>query len=196
MCRTYNKIGSLTTLKVHLERNSIHDFKSLKEVIDFQKSYTILRQQLVSHHENLIEQEKDILSKELPDLDAAIETQRLQTLQKQTGEIDKLKQQLNAAANHTAANFFQKLFRDVRHWNCNRKIRHKEDNLEFEVGMSIHHLVEDYQVKTNRWEFINSHFSEAARQSSLYPLSELEKKNDHRRAQQFYLWCTRGTKSS
>jgi hypothetical protein len=49
MCRTYNTIGSLTTLKLHLEENDIHDFKSLKEVINFQKSYTILWQQLISH---------------------------------------------------------------------------------------------------------------------------------------------------
>ena len=60
MCRTYNKIGSLTTLKLHLEENNIHEFKSLKEVMNFQKSYTILRQQLISYHENLIKKKKKI----------------------------------------------------------------------------------------------------------------------------------------
>ena len=61
MCRIYNTIGSLTTLKSHLENSQIYDFKSLKEVMDFQSSYTAIRQKLFSHHENLIEQEKNKL---------------------------------------------------------------------------------------------------------------------------------------
>ena len=56
MSKTYNTIGSLTTLKSKLEENNIYDFKSLKEVIDFQNSFTIVRQQLISHHMNLIEE--------------------------------------------------------------------------------------------------------------------------------------------
>lgn len=36
MCITYNTIGSLTTLKTSLEKNKIYDFKSVKEVIEFQ----------------------------------------------------------------------------------------------------------------------------------------------------------------
>jgi hypothetical protein len=76
MCKTYNTIGSLTTLKSHLKKNNIHDFKSLKEVIDFQYSYTIFRQQLIFHHENLIEQEKSMLNVELQQLDLEIESQR------------------------------------------------------------------------------------------------------------------------
>jgi len=81
MSRTYNTIGSLTTLKSHLEESNIYDFKSLKEVIDFQNSYAISRQQLISHHKNLIEEEKKILNVELKDLDTAIETQKRQTEQ-------------------------------------------------------------------------------------------------------------------
>jgi hypothetical protein len=69
MCKTYNTIGSLTTLKSHLDRNNIYDFKSIKEVIDFQNSYTTYRQQIISHHENLIEQEKNILNVDLQQLD-------------------------------------------------------------------------------------------------------------------------------
>jgi hypothetical protein len=50
-------IGSLRSLKSHLEENNINDFKSLKEVIDFQSSYPIIRQQEIYNHEKLIEQE-------------------------------------------------------------------------------------------------------------------------------------------
>lgn len=176
MCRTYNKIGSLTTLKLRLEENNIHDFKSLKEVIDFQKSYTILHQQLISHHENLIEEEKNMLNINLPDLDTAIQTQRQQSIQTLTNEIDKLKQQLNILSNNTSTNFFKKLAIGLRHINYKRKIKLKEHNFETAVKISISKLVEDYEVKSNRYQFIASHFNEAVRQSAQYPLSELERK--------------------
>jgi len=52
MCKTYNTIGSLNTLKSHLHSSNIHDFKSLKEVMDFQSTYPTIRQQLFLHHEN------------------------------------------------------------------------------------------------------------------------------------------------
>ena len=95
MSRTYNTIGSLTTLKSHLEENNIYDFKSLKEVIDFQSSFSISRQQLISHHKNLIEEEKNLLNVELKDLDTAIETKRQQTEQILTNEIEEIRQQVS-----------------------------------------------------------------------------------------------------
>jgi len=81
MCRTYNTIGSLTTLKLHLQNNNIHDFKSLRDVINFQSSFTTLRQQLIFHHEKLLKQEKNMLNTDLQQLDKTIETQRQQSEQ-------------------------------------------------------------------------------------------------------------------
>ena len=176
MCTTYNKIGSLTTLKLHLEQSNIHDFKSLKEVIDFQKSYTILRQQLISHHENLIEQEKNMLNIDLPNLNTVIEIQRQQSVHKLTNEIDALQQQLNISITNSSTNFFQKLVSGLRHLNYKRKIKRKENNFEIEVKMSISKFVEDYQFKSNRYQFITSAFNEAVKQSVQHPLSEIERK--------------------
>ena len=115
MCRTYNMIGSLTTLKSHLEENNIYDFKSLKEVIDFQSSYPTFRQQLISNHEKLIEQEKNMLNTDLQQLDVTIETQKQEAEQRLISEIDKLKQQLNSLTNDGSTNLFQKLTKNFRH---------------------------------------------------------------------------------
>lgn len=94
MCRTYKRVGSLTTLKSQLYNCNIHDFKSLKEVMDFQSSYGTIQQQLISHHENLIAQEKIKLSTELEQLNNQIETQRSKEEQRLTEEIHNLKQKL------------------------------------------------------------------------------------------------------
>ncbi|MBK7212761.1 MAG: hypothetical protein IPH88_05595 [Bacteroidales bacterium] len=99
-------IGSLSTLKSNLEDNNIYDFKSLKEVIDFQSSFATKRQQLISHHENLIKQEINIKT-ELQHLDEAIETQRQQSEKVIIDEIDKLKEQLNISTNNSSKNYFK-----------------------------------------------------------------------------------------
>jgi len=176
MCRTYNKIGSLTTLKLHLEQNNIYDFKSLKEVIDFQKSYSILRQQLISDHENLITEEKNMLNIDLPNLEIAIEIQRQVSVEILTNEINKLKQHLNISTSNASTHFFQILVGDIRHWNYKRKIKRKEDNFEIAVQTSISKLVEDFQVKSNRYQFITSDFNNAVGQSAQHLLAELERK--------------------
>ena len=166
MCRTYNMIGSLTTLKSHLEENKIHDFKSLKEVIDFQSSYPTFRQHLISNNEKLIEQEKNILNIDLQQLDMTIETQKQQAEQRLIIEIDKLKQQLTLLTNGGSTNLFQKLTKEFRQWNYKRQLRHKEYNFEIEVTKSIKKLVDIRQVKNKRYQFITSQFNMAVEKSA------------------------------
>lgn len=176
MCRTYNTIGSLTTIKSHLDSNNIHDFKSLKEVIDFQSSFTTSRQQLISHHKNLIEQEKNMLNLDLQHLDTAIVEQRQQSERILTNEIDNLKQQIDILTSNPSSNFFQKLSKNFRHWNYKRKIKLKEQSFDSDVKKAISNLLENYKVKNNRYQFITSNFDEAVRLILQAPLSELERK--------------------
>ena len=176
MCRTYHTIGSLKSLKLHLAENNIHDFKSLKEVIDFQKSYTIFRQQLISEHEALIEQEKNVLSIDLPKLATAIKTQKEQSEQRLTAEINKLKEQLNFSIDEAPTDLFKKLKRDLKQWNYKRQIKHKEQNFDKEIKKSINNLAKDYQLKSHRYQFLNSDFKQAVEQSAQHSLSELERK--------------------
>jgi predicted RNA-binding protein with EMAP domain len=107
MSKTYNTIGSLSTLKSHLEDNNIYDFKSLKELIDFQSSFTTIRQQLITYHEKLIDQEKDLLKTELQQLEGSIEIQKQQSEKALANEIDKLKKHLNIWTNNTSTNIIK-----------------------------------------------------------------------------------------
>ncbi|MBI3718701.1 MAG: NERD domain-containing protein [Sphingobacteriales bacterium] len=159
-----------------MENSNIHDFKSLQEVIDFQNSYSAIRQQLISLHENLIDQEKNMLNTDLQQLEEAIQIQKQQSEQRLIDDIDKLKQQLNISTNNAPTNFFQKIIKNLRHRNYKRKIKQKEHNFDIEVKMAISELVGNYQFKSNRYQFIASHVDEAVRQSAQHPLSELERK--------------------
>ena len=65
MCKVYNSVGCLTTVKSHLQRHNINDFNSLNEVLNFQKNFSALRQQIISNHAQLIEQEENTLVSEI-----------------------------------------------------------------------------------------------------------------------------------
>jgi hypothetical protein len=169
-------IGSLSTLKSHLEENNIYDFKSLKEVIDFQSSFTTTRRHLITHHENLIEQEKNLLKTELQQLEAEIETHKQLSEKALANEIDKLKQQLNISKNNTSTNFFKILTKKFEQWNYKRQLRDKERNFEIEVKKSINKLVDNRRYKSNRLQFITSQFNAAVEQGAQTSLSEIERK--------------------
>jgi hypothetical protein len=176
MSRTYNTIGSLTTLKSHLAENNISDFKSLKEVIDFQNSFENSRQKLISHHTNLIEKEKNLLNLELKELNTEIETTRQQTEQILTDEIEKIKQELDISISNNPTNLFQKINKILSVWNLKRKIRHKENKFESNLKKTISHLIDNFQEKSSRHQFIVSNADEAVKQSVHHSLSELERK--------------------
>lgn len=176
MCQIYNTIGSLKTLKSHLYGNNIHDFKSLKEVIDFQKSYRNFREQIISHHEILILQEKDLLNTELKQLEPAIKNKKLQSEKELTDEIDELKAHLKILSSNTSINFLKRLINYLRKGNFARKIKQKEANFELEVQSTIKKSVDLYQDKMDRYQFIISKFSDAVKQSAQGPLSDLERK--------------------
>lgn len=176
MSKIYNTIGSLKTLKSHLLRDHIYDFKSLKEVFDFQNTFEISRQQLISHHENLIDEEKKLLTLELKSLEEEIDKKRLETEQILKEEIDRLKQQLNFLICNTPINIFKKISKELRQWNYNRIIIKKEKEFDTNVKTTIRRLIDNYHEKNNRYQFIFSNFDEAVNQSVHYSLSELERK--------------------
>lgn len=176
MCKIFNSIGSLTTLKLRLKESNIHDFNSLKEVMDFQKTYTQIRHQLISEHKKLIEQEKNNLYLELQKLNTDIEAQKQQSVQKLTNEINELKEQLNTLKNNSKKSFFHKLFNFFRNWKYKKEILKKENNFDVDVNLSVCSLVEDFQRKNNRYDFVNSNFDEAVNQSVQLSISELDRK--------------------
>jgi hypothetical protein len=93
-----------------------------------------------------------------------------------TDEIDKLKQQLNISISNIPTNVFQKITKDLRHWIYKMKIKHKEKEFDKNVKTKISHLIDNYQEKRNRYQFITSNVDEAVKQSVHHSLSELERK--------------------
>lgn len=192
MCKIYNTIGSLTALKSILKRNNIHDFKSLKEVIDFQSSYVAVRQRIIVEHESLMEQEKNALRSELEQLSVEIETQRLCTTQKLKDEIETLKQKSSQWLPNSANNFLQKAVATLKLQYAHRVIAYKEKNINAEVEKSVGKLVAIHVTKENRYQFLSTRFSDAVTYSSGKQIAELERKKSIIDASSSYIYGALG----
>ena len=82
MCRVYNTVGSLTTIKTHLAQNKIDGFNSVKELLACQKSYSTTRQQIVLNQKTLLTEERNNLSSGISHLENEIENDKIEFHQK------------------------------------------------------------------------------------------------------------------
>jgi glutamyl-tRNA reductase len=122
MCNVYNSIGCLTVIKAHLRQNNINDFNSLNEVVNFQKNYLTYRQEIVSSHEKIIEQEKTSISADILQLESSIHSDKVRFENLLNMEIEALEQKLNNFKDSTTPKFLQKFFNRIRQWYYQKKI--------------------------------------------------------------------------
>ncbi|WP_461788647.1 nuclease-related domain-containing protein [Pedobacter sp.] len=176
MCRIYNSIGCLKTIKLSLEQNKIYDFSSIKEIINFRNSYQSTINQLINVHEKLIEEEKSQLMAELSNLAKVIEIKREESKQQILTEIHFLKEKVKSHTDKIASNFFNRVETRFTNWNINRKIKGKENSLEIEVDISVSELSKQQKQKSNRLNFLGSNFDKAVKKSAGNILLELERK--------------------
>ena len=176
MCKVHNSVGCLIAIKTHLKRHNINDFNSLNEVLNFQKNFSKLRQQIISNHEQLIEKEKITLAAEIVQLDNAIKTGKAHFESIFLSEIEELKQKLISVSPSTDLNFIKRFVNYTKRRAYTKKLQRLELNLNYNVNDAVRELVEQHQDKTNRYQYITMHFSNAVNESCLIRINELENK--------------------
>jgi len=176
MCKVYNPVGPLTTIKFHLHRHDIYDFNSLNEVINFQKNYSVLQQQIITHHERLIEQERNDLELEVSQLEDFILTEKNNIENRIQIETEQINQRLNDLLSSSANNFTQRIIHHLKEWWYYFKIRLKVFSVKFLIAYSIRNLVKEHKKKHHRYQYIIEHFTDAVNESCSVPLKELERK--------------------
>ena len=176
MCKVHNSVGCLTKIKTHLKLHSINDFNSLNEVINFQKNFSTLRRQIISNHEQLIENEKITLAAEILQLKNAIKTGKAHFESSFLSEIEEVKQMLISLSPSTGLNFIKRFVNYTNRSAYKKKLQDLELNLNYKVDYAVRELVIQHQNKTNRYNYINLHFSNAVNESCLTMINELEYK--------------------
>ena len=174
MCKIYNSVGCLTTVKSHLHRHDITEFKSLNEVIAFQKNYETLRQQIISNSEIEIENEKRNLISENLKLTDSIERTKIEVEKMILEEIEYLKLQLENLS-LTPMNVWQKISRYFKVLFLKKKVRRKEVNLPFEVSQSVRQSVDTLTRNQTRYNHIISGFQDEVIDNCSAELRTIEK---------------------
>lgn len=95
MCKVHNPVGSLTTIKQQLKRHKIDGFHSVQELLDFQDSYPIARQQILSKREAELAEHKNKLSNGVLQLENEVASEKIETEQKLRSEIESLRQEFD-----------------------------------------------------------------------------------------------------
>src|SRR5687768_14329402 len=95
MCKVYNTVGSLKTIKEHLAQRNIDGFKSINELISFQDNYSTVRQQIVSNQKTLIAEEKNNLSSGILQLENELTNNKIEIQKKLQSKLENLERQLD-----------------------------------------------------------------------------------------------------
>lgn len=94
MCNIFRSVGSLTTIKDHLQRNYVTGFASVHELIAFQQGYLAAQQEIIRENEISILQEQKDLNAEISQLDQFIKKRKSALEEDLRNEISELKRQL------------------------------------------------------------------------------------------------------
>jgi hypothetical protein len=178
MSKVYNVIGSLTAIKSRLKNKQIDDFKSLKEVIDFQNSIGDIKNKITSEHKEKIETEIDLLKSELTQLANEINIKKAYTENLFTNEIKILKNELYSLENQVSSNFFRTLFYTFKKWKLKRSIRFKENNFISQVESSISKYIQTQNIKNKRYQYLTTNFQQAILESAQETLKEIDRKKN------------------
>ena len=175
MCKVYNQVGSLTTIKTKLHNHSINDIHSTNELISFQKNYLDVRQQIISNCSLLIEQEKKDLNNEIVLLSDFIETCRSEYTKDLLSELEQLKQKLDKLSS-TRSNFFERITAYIQKNSIQNRIRAIETNFDSQIAKMLQSHTNLFTKKKRRIEYIDHNFEKTLQESTYSQLRELERK--------------------
>ncbi len=175
MCQVHNQIGSLTTIKSHLIYYNVTDYKSLHELINFQNNYSATREQIISNHKVLVEQEKNILNDKLIQLDYSIKAKKIVVEQELLLELEKLNNRLSNLSS-SQPNIFHVLVSYLKKKHLKLEIRHSKRTFDSKIANSLKSLTTEYNKANDRNQYIVSRFEDAVIESSFPQLDILDSK--------------------
>lgn len=177
MCKIYNTVGSLTVVKAHLLAHNIDEFKSIRQLIDFQTNYFALQQQIIANHRQVIQDEVEDLILKVTQLQEFIDVKRAELEQLMSTEIRNLEAKISSLGlNHS--NIFYRFINFLRRAVVELKLLSVKRNFENNIASSLDPVTTELNNKHIRYNFITTRFDEAVRESSERSLSALARKKN------------------
>jgi len=159
----------------HLYNHNVHEYKSLNELIDFQKNYSFTRQLIISNHQSLIEKEENTLIDTIVQLDYAINEKRVALEKQVLSKLETLENDLNNISSDYP-DFIHSFINRVTRIGLKLIIRNNKLFFNLRIAFSVRHFTKDLSKANNRHKYIVSYFEDAVMKSSLPHLNELDRK--------------------
>ncbi len=175
MCKVYNTVGALTTLKTHLRQNKIDGFHSVQELISFRNNYATARQQIISNQNDLTTDERNNLSSGVLHLEKEIANDKIQIRQKLLSEIESLRRQYDHVA-EAEKSIVQEFTYSFKALFILIKINYLSLFSNVIISFSIRSNVKMLAEKRKRLYYIDSNFEEAVKESCGLALHDLDRK--------------------
>jgi hypothetical protein len=175
MCTVYNQIGCLTAIKSHLRNHGVDEYRSVNELLDFQRNYLVAREKIFSNHKLLIEQEKSMLGDEMVQLDQAILTRKNEVNQQLISELKTLEHRLYSLPSRNS-NIFHSVVNYVKRTNLKLRILNNNRTFNSKVENSVKYLIKNHDEKNWRHQYIILNFDKAVTESCLPQVQEHDRK--------------------
>lgn len=175
MCKVYNQVGSLTTVKTHLHNQGILDFKSIKDLLSFNENYVATRQNIISNSSLQIAQEKEKLREEIVLLEDFIETCRTEYTSNLLAELEGLKYQLEAIRSNQSS-LFDRINGFLKRNSIQSKIRSIETNFDLKIADSLRKHTDPLTQKKRRVEYIEHNFEKAIVENAFTQAQEIDRR--------------------
>lgn len=175
MCKVYNMVGSLTTIKRHFNQNKIDNFNSLDELISFQNNYSASRELVISNQRLLITEERNNLNAVILQLENEITNDKRQIRQRLKSEIESLNHQFDAVA-EAQKSFIQEFTYSFKALFLFIKIKYRELFSNIIISFLVRSKVKILDKKRKHFQYLVSHLEKAVRESSRLALFDLDRK--------------------
>lgn len=175
MCKVYNTIGCLTTIRTRLNQNNIYDFNSLGDLISFRDNYVTSRQQILSTHEALLTEQRNNLSAEVLALENEIAKDKVEVQQKLNSELHELGKKYDDVLARKK-NYLQEITDSFVAVFILLKIKYREIFFDHIIASSVKVKVKTLQTKRTILQHIVTNFQRLANERGGLALQEFDRK--------------------
>jgi hypothetical protein len=175
MSKTYNQVGTLSTIKTQLYNNDIKDLHSINDLISFHQNFSVNRQRIISNSSIEIKQEQEKLKEEVVLLEDFIDTCRSEYTMDLLAELELLKQQQESLRS-SQQNFFGKVLNYLEGHSIKSKIRDIERNFDSKIVNSLRRYTDPFEQKKQRLSYIEHDFEKAVQENIYARLRELDRR--------------------
>lgn len=175
MCNIYNTVGCLTTIRKELTEKKIHNFNSIKQLLDFLDNYQFIQAEVIAKTQFSIREEKHTLATEINNLENIIDQTTTNIHESLTNEVETIRQKIPSLCSHTDT-WGKRIYYLLKRGYLNLRIQAKHHYSDWKLKQTTLPYLKQVKRKKERLSFIDIQFDTAVRQACVLETNEITRK--------------------